>query len=137
MKLSLKVEYACRVLAQLSRSYGSRPFSRIDELAEQEEIPANYLVQILSDLRNGGLIISRRGKQGGYRLAKPPTEITLFDIISVMEGELLGVNLGPSGWSGQGVSKVWAEVVEALSEKTKSYTLESFLPEESEDMYYI
>ena len=137
MKLSLKVEYACRVLAQLSRSYGSKPFSRIDELAEQEEIPANYLVQILSDLRNGGLIISRRGKQGGYRLAKPPTEITLFDIISVMEGELLGVNLGSSGWSGQGVSKVWAEVVEALSEKTKSYTLESFLPEESEDMYYI
>lgn len=137
MKLSLKVEYACRVLAQLSRSYGSRPFSRIDELAEQEEIPANYLVQILSDLRNGGLIISRRGKQGGYRLAKPPTEITLFDIISVMEGELLGVNLEPGGWSGQGVSKVWAEVVEALSEKTKSYTLESFLPEESEDMYYI
>lgn len=137
VKLSLKIEYACRVLAQLSRSYGSRPFSRIEELAELEEIPANYLVQILNDLRNGGLIVSRRGKQGGYRLAKPPAEITLFDIVSVMEGELLGINLGPNGWSGRGVTKVWSEVVETLSEKTKSYTLESFLPEESEDMYYI
>lgn len=124
-------------MAQLTRSYGNRPFSRIDDLAEQEEIPANYLVQILNDLRNGGLIISRRGKQGGYRLAKPPAEITLFDIVSALEGELLGINLGSSGWSGRGVTKVWSEVVEALSEKTRSYTLESFLPEESEEMYYI
>ena len=137
MKLSLKVEYACRVLAQLSRSYGSRSFSRIDELAELEEIPANYLVQILNDLRNGGLIISRRGKLGGYRLAKPPAQITLFDIVLVMEGELLAISLGSNGWSGRGVTKVWSEVVESLSKKTKSYTLESFLPEESEDMYYI
>ena len=137
MKLSLKVEYACRVLAQLTRSYGSKHFSRIDELAEQEEIPSNYLVQILNDLRNGGLILSRRGKLGGYRLAKPPSEITLYDIVSVLEGELLGINLGSNGWSGQGVTKVWSEVVEALTEKTRSYTLESFLPEESEDMYYI
>ena len=90
LKLSLKVEYACRVLAQLSRSYGSRSFSRIDELAELEEIPANYLVQILNDLRNGGLIISRRGKLGGYRLAKPPAQITLFDIVFGHGGRALG-----------------------------------------------
>ena len=137
VKLSLKVEYACRVLAQLSRSYGGKPFSRIDKLAEQEEIPANYLVQILIELRNGGLINSRRGRQGGYRLAKPPAEITLFDIVSVIDGELLGVSLGPSGSSGRYVSKVWSEVVESLAKKTQSYTLESFLPEESEPMYYI
>lgn len=137
MKLSLKVEYACRVLAQLSRTYGNQKFSHIDELAQQEEIPANYLVQILNELRNSGLINSRRGKQGGYSLAKAPSEVTLYEIVTAIDGELLGINLGDTGYSGAKVEQVWREVVESLKEKTMSYTLESFLPEESEDMYYI
>ncbi len=137
VKLSLKVEYACRVLAQLSRSYGSKTFSHIDELAGQEDIPANYLVQILNELRSGGYINSRRGKQGGYSLAKHPSEVTLYDIVTCIDGELLGVSYSSAGHSGKKVDAVWSEVVESLSEKTKSFTLESFLPDESEDMYYI
>lgn len=137
MKLSLKVEYACRVLAQLSRTYGNNRFSHIDDLAAVEEIPANYLVQILNDLRNGGLINSRRGKQGGYSLAKSPSEVSLYEIVTVMDGDLLSINLGDTGYSGAKVRQVWKEVVENLTEKTMSYSLESFLPEESEDMYYI
>jgi Rrf2 family protein len=137
VKLSLKVEYACRVLAQLSRTYGNKQFSHIDVLAKQEEIPANYLVQILNELRNGGLIHSRRGKQGGYSLAKSPAEITLFEIVTVIDGELLGINLDSGGFSGDRVQSVWLEVAEALKEKTMCYSLESFLPEESDDMYYI
>jgi Rrf2 family transcriptional regulator, cysteine metabolism repressor len=137
VKLSLKVEYACRVLAQLSRTYGNNQFSHIEELATLEEIPANYLVQILNDLRSGGLINSRRGKQGGYSLAKHPSEVTLFEIVTVMDGELLGINLGNTGYSGARVHQVWKEVVDSLAEKTMGYSLESFLPEESEDMYYI
>jgi Rrf2 family protein len=136
VKLSLKVEYACRVLAQLSRTYGNQKFSHIDELAKSEEIPANYLVQILNELRNGGLINSRRGKQGGYSLAKPPSEVTLYEIVTAIDGELLGINLGDTGYSGGRVQQVWLEVVESLKEKTLGYSLESFLPEESEDMYY-
>lgn len=137
MKLSLKVEYACRVLAQLSRSFGSNRYSRIEDLAACEEIPANYLVQILNDLRHGGLINSKRGKQGGYSLAKHPSEVSLYDVVTVMDGELLGVNLGDTGYSGGRVRQIWMEVVESLAEKTREYSLESFLPEESEDMYYI
>ncbi len=137
VKLSLKVEYACRVLAQLGRSFGNNQFSHIDELATQEEIPANYLVQILNELRNGGLINSKRGKQGGYSLAKAPKEITLYDIVTVIDGELLGVSLDANGSSGESVQKVWMEVAEALKKKTMSYSLESFLPEESDHMYYI
>jgi Rrf2 family transcriptional regulator, cysteine metabolism repressor len=137
VKLSLKVEYACRVLAQLSRNFGNSKFFPIDELAALEEIPANYLVQILSELRNGGLINSRRGKQGGYSLAKAPSDISLYEIITVIDGELLGINLDANGSSGAGVQKVWKEVVEALKKKTMSYSLESFLPVESDDMYYI
>jgi len=91
MKLSVKVDYACRVLAQLARQHGKEGLSHIEELAEIEAVPANYLVQILSELRNGGLITSRRGKQGGYALARPPEKITLLDIAKVIEGELLEI----------------------------------------------
>ena len=137
MKLSHKLEYACRVLAQLGRRYGQDKLAHIETLATAEAIPANYLVQILNELRNGGLINSRRGKQGGYSLAKPPSEVTLYEIVTAIDGELLGINLGDTGYSGGRVQQVWLEVVESLKEKTLGYSLESFLPEESEDMYYI
>ena len=70
-------------------------------------------------------------------MAKHPSEVTLFEIVTVMDGELLGINLGNTGYSGARVHQVWKEVVDSLAEKTMGYSLESFLPEESEDMYYI
>ena len=78
MKLSVKVEYACRVLAQLARLHGCGELAHIEKLAKTEAVPANYLVQILSELRGGNLIVSRRGKQGGYALARAPDSRRAF-----------------------------------------------------------
>src|SRR5512140_3058350 len=100
MKLSVKVDYACRVLAQLARHHGNEGLAHIEELARLEAVPANYLVQILSELRNGGLIVSRRGKQGGYVLARPPEKITLYDIVKLIEGDLLELGGSAEGQSG-------------------------------------
>ena len=137
MKLSLKVEYACRVLAQLARCQGNQQLSHIEELAKAEQIPANYLVQILNELRNGGLIISRRGKQGGYALAKNPDEITLYDVVRVIDGEVMEMNFSGNGQSGLRVAQVWEEIAQDLEAKMNEYTLQSFLQPESETMYYI
>jgi Rrf2 family transcriptional regulator, cysteine metabolism repressor len=138
VKLSVKVEYACRVLAQLARSYGQPELAHIEDLARAEKIPANYLAQILTDLRNGGLIISRRGKQGGYALARKPEEITVFEIVKVIDGELLTVNAASQGQSSAAVRQVWEEIAGALEDKTKEYTLESLVTREGEEaMYYI
>jgi len=137
VKLSLKVEYACRVLAQLARSQGNKQFSHIEELAKAEQIPVNYLVQILNELRNGGLIISRRGKQGGYTLAKSPDEITLFEVVSVIDGEVIEMNFSGNGQSGLRVAQVWEEIAQDLEAKMNEYTLQAFLQPESETMYYI
>ena len=70
-------------------------------------------------------------------MAKPPKEIKLYDIVRIMDGALLEINLASSGFSGKKVKDVWGEVAEAMKEKTLGYSLESFLPEESETMYYI
>jgi len=137
LKLSVKVDYACRVLAQMAKSYGTAELSHIEQLAEIESVPANYLVQILSELRNGGLIISRRGKQGGYALARPPTEITLYDIVKLIEGDLLELNGTGEGHSGRRVNQIWREVRASLEAKCLGYTLDMFTVKTDQEMYYI
>ncbi len=137
MKLSVKVNYACRVLAQLARPRGADVLAHIEELARVEAVPANYLVQILSELRNGGLIISRRGKQGGYALARPPEDITLYDIVKLIEGDILELHGNGEGQSGRRVNQIWREVRETLEAKCKSCTLDKFVSRGADDMYYI
>ncbi len=138
MKLSVKVEYACRVLVQLARNYGKRELAHIEDLAGAEKIPANYLAQILTDLRNGGLIVSRRGKQGGYALARKPEEITVFDIIKTIDGELLAINPVNEGQSSRAVHQVWVEIRNVLEAKTREYSLEGLLMRDGDEtMYYI
>lgn len=137
VKLSVKVDYACRVLAQLARHCGEQRLAHIEELARIEAVPANYLVQILSELRNGGLITSRRGKQGGYVLARPPEKITLYDIVTLIEGDHLELGGNAGGQSGKRVQQVWREVRADLEAKYRSYTLDMLVPRGPGEMYYI
>jgi Rrf2 family transcriptional regulator, cysteine metabolism repressor len=137
VKLSVKVDYACRVLAQLARHHEEGRLAHIEELAEIEAVPANYLVQILSELRNGGLITSRRGKQGGYLLARAPDKITLYDIVRLIEGGLLELSGSAAGQSGRRVQQVWREVRSAFEAKCRSYTLDKLMAKGPGEMYYI
>jgi Rrf2 family protein len=137
VKLSVKVDYACRVLAQLARHYGEQRLAHIEELARIEAVPPNYLVQILSELRSGGLIKSRRGKQGGYVLARPPEKITLYDVVKLIEGDPLELGGNTDGQSGKRVHQVWGEVRASLEAKYRSYTLDMLVPRGTGEMYYI
>lgn len=137
MKISAKVDYACRVLAELARLHGAAGLAQIEHLARVEAVPANFLAQILSELRNGGLITSRRGIQGGYALARPPDQITLFDIIEIIEGDILELSGNHEGRTGRRMEQVWQDVRAALGEKARTYTLDMFVSRSPEEMYYI
>ncbi|MBT62848.1 MAG: Rrf2 family transcriptional regulator [Puniceicoccaceae bacterium] len=138
MKLSHKLEYACRVLAQLGRSYGQDKLAHIETLASAEAIPANYLVQILNELRNAGLILSKRGKQGGYALARDPKKVTLIEIVEAVDSELLERNFEDSGHSGERVAAIWREVGQSFESKMAEYTLDDFIVQAADaEMYYI
>lgn len=121
----------------MARLHGTEELAHIEELARVEAVPANYLVQILTELRNGGLITSRRGKQGGYALARPPTEITLYDIVKVIEGDLLELNTSGDGQSGKRVTQIWREVRTAFEASCREVTLDRFAAKSTEEMYYI
>jgi Rrf2 family protein len=137
VKLSVKVEYACRVLAQLARMYGSGELAHIEKLAKIEAVPANYLVQILSELRTGGLIVSRRGKQGGYVLARTPEAISLYEIVTLIDGGFLELSSAPAGFSGRRVHQVWQDVRRVFEARARQVTLDQLVGKGGEEMYYI
>ena len=137
MKISVKVDYACRVMAELARLHGSGELATIEHLAETEAVPANFLAQILLDLRDDGLISSRRGNRGGYTLARPADEISVYDILIAVEGQCLQLSGNFHGRSGRRLKQVWDEISQAVAEKTKSYTLDRLSTKNPTEMYYI
>jgi len=137
VKVSHKLEYACRVLAQLARFYERGQLAHIDELAELESVPANYLVQILNELRGADLIISKRGKQGGYALSRSPERIGLNEIVKAVDSELLECKFEADGHSGERVANVWNTIGEAFEKTIRGYTLDALVVDDSSQMYYI
>lgn len=87
MKLSKKGEYALRALMDLALHYGNG-VEPSQEIAENGGIPKSFLEQILITLKHGGILESRRGAEGGYQLKRPPEEITLGEVIRLIDGPL-------------------------------------------------
>jgi Rrf2 family protein len=87
MSVSLKCQYGLRALFELGKRKGSGPV-RIQEIAAAQVIPSRFLENILNQLRQGGFVDSRRGKAGGFVLARPAEQITILDIIQFLEGPL-------------------------------------------------
>lgn len=129
MRLPLKTEYACQVLAQLASTYAAGDVRQVEELATAEGLSPNYLVQILTTLRQAGLVISRRGKNGGYLLARHPGNITLAEIATAMEGgSLIESSPGNGGRSAEMVRAAWVQVNEAMMERCSEITLNDLIP---------
>ncbi len=137
MKLSLKMQYACQVLGQLGYSHGSPDLPHIDELAKAEAVPSNYLVQILNELRTAGLITSRRGKQGGYALARAPEEISLFEVMRAVEGEILAHSQSGKGASAERAEVVWQDLARRLESLLSDYSVKDFMAQTAGEMWYI
>jgi len=85
MRISAKAEYACVAMLELAANFAEPQPLPIKAIAEAQEIPQNFLVQILLQLKTAGLVVSVRGASGGYQLARPPQSITLADIINAID----------------------------------------------------
>jgi Rrf2 family transcriptional regulator, cysteine metabolism repressor len=123
MKASLKLEYSLRVLSQLARKNKGGAVTRVEELAKLEAIPRNYLVQLLNELREGGLVDSKRGKTGGYRLAKAPEDISLKQVLTVVEPDLIDTKITLKGASGPQVASLWREVSKRFDKSLAGFTV--------------
>jgi Rrf2 family protein len=127
MRISAKVDYAVRAAIELAVA-GEGQLTKADAIAQAQDIPPKFLENILGDLRQGGLVRSQRGAEGGYRLARPAKEITIADIIRVVEGPMASVRGGrPEDASYAGTAeplqRVWIAVRSSLRTVAEHVTL--------------
>ena len=109
MRISAKAEYAClAVIALAQRRQDDRPVP-IREIAESQGIPETFLTQILLKLKGAGLVLSTRGSSGGYRLARSPEDISLGDVLRVVDGYEL-TPCEHHGPAGPVLAEVWEQI---------------------------
>ena len=131
MKLSVRGEYALRALIVLGLNY-EQPVVPIQTIARLQNIPRKFLEQILNELRAGGILESRRGVAGGYRLRRPPEKINLAEVIRYIEGPLAPVSCVSERFyerctcpdeNNCGIRSVMKEVRDAIVKILESVTL--------------
>ena len=113
MHVSTRCHYAIKALVRLALSYGGAPVQSRD-IAAFGGIPSKYLEQVMHDLRQGGLVSSMRGKNGGYVLARAPEDITFADVRELVDGPFETVRMPRAGQADALVEPVWRDVRQAV-----------------------
>ncbi len=128
ISITTKSPYALRALAELGRS-GEGPVP-IGDLARRRDIPVQFLEQLFAVLRRAGVLRSQRGVKGGYSFARPPSEITVLDIVELLDGAL-----------GREATGVFAEAAAAARDVLARTTIADVIEREANEagaaMYYI
>jgi Rrf2 family protein len=94
VRISAKADYAVRAAVELAAAPDEKPV-KAERIATAQNIPLNFLENILGELRHAGIVRSHRGAEGGFRLAKPADQVSIADIIRAVEGPLASVRGGP------------------------------------------
>lgn len=132
MRITYKGDYALKTILDLSLHYGDEPVS-IPELAGRADIPIKFLEQILLELKRGGFVESRRGKVGGYLLARPPEQIKLGEVIRFIDGQVEPVECVDKNYRGcRDINHcvfrpIWQQVERATSGIIDNITFEDLL----------
>ncbi len=128
MKLSTRVRYGLRIMLQIALDGGREPlFAR--RISSAQDISEAYVDQILMPLRAGGLLISHRGRQGGYQLARPPEQITVLDVVEALEGKITLVDCleGDDGKCARkkccAAREIWGELADLIRQSLAKVSL--------------
>ena len=128
VKISKKAEYALRSIVSISKRPPNKPVS-IQELVADEAIPVKFLEQILLSLKNGGLLISKRGVGGGYRLSKPPSQISVGDVLSLIDGPFAPLpEISPQS----GLAKCFGELEKLVNDFLNDHSIADIVSKEHE-----
>jgi len=129
LSITTKSPYALLALAELARTGGTAPVP-IGELARRRDVPVQFLEQLFAVLRRAGIVSSQRGVKGGYRFARQPSEITVLEIVELLDG--------PLGREAQGVFADAAEAARTvLAQTTIADVIEREMREAGASMYHI
>ncbi len=133
MKLSTRARYGLKAMADIAANEEGGTVS-LNQIAQRHGISENYLEQLIAVLKKAGFVKSVRGAGGGYKLAKKPEDITVGELLEVLEGSLSLVECGEDGTCGSGdcgccqTKEVWKKLSTSLKETAESITLKDLLP---------
>ena len=119
MRISTKGEYGLLALVDLAL-HSQSPAVHAVEIATRQAIPKQYLDQLMMTLRKAGLVESLRGRQGGYKIARPASTITLLDVVVALEGPVSNMNFKPVRRRTGGVRGVLKEVWDEVSDQSRA-----------------
>lgn len=139
MKLSVKSDYAARAVLGLTRRHQSGEAVKVEDLAAEQGIPANYLVQILIELKAQNIVRSLRGKEGGYLLARSPGEISLGDVLRAIHGQVFDSPALGDARCPQELRQAWKRLQAAMNDSADGINFQRLHEEgqAKEKMYYI
>jgi len=139
VKLSVKSDYAARAVLGLARHWPDGGARRVEELAAEQGVPKNYLVQILIELKAKHIVKSQRGKEGGYLLARSPAEISFGDILRAIHGQVLDSSGLSDPQCPPELRAAWKRLRNAMENTADAITFQQLLDEgaDKEKMYYI
>jgi Rrf2 family cysteine metabolism transcriptional repressor len=136
MLLSAKSEYACLAMLELAARFGDPRPVRLAAIADKHGIPQRFLVQILLQLKGAGLVASTRGAAGGYQLARPPEEISLADVLGVVDRADVLTARGEVTALAAALHGAWDQIITARQAILKETTL-ARLVEAGQGMQYV
>lgn len=112
---------------------------RVEQLAAEQGIPPNYLLQILIELKAQGIVRSMRGKSGGYLLARPPAEVTLADVLRAVHGRVFDSTALADSDCPPELRRAWEQMQQAVEEAGAELNFQRLVDESGakEKMYYI
>jgi Rrf2 family protein len=139
VKLSAKSDYATRAVLGLARRHQSGASVRVEDLAEEQGIPPNYLVQILIELKSQQIVKSLRGKEGGYLLARPPGEVTMADVLRCVHGQVFDSPALSDPQCPPELRAAWKKLQKVVDDTAESITFQKLLDQGADKakMYYI
>ena len=124
MRITAKADYACVAMLELAANYQESQPVRIKTIADAHGIAVRFLVQILLQLKTAGLVTSERGTGGGYKLARPPAQISLADVINAVAREQAARPSVMSASSAvQALHSVWSEIQAQEQRSLEALTL--------------
>lgn len=139
MKLSTKTDYAARAVLALARQYSAGVAVTAGELARETQTPSSYLVQIMTDLRAQNIVKSHRGKSGGYQLARPPSAISLADVVRGVRGAILDISALSGSKCPLELRAAWKHLQVSIEQEANRITFQALVDAETEKdrMFYI
>ena len=139
MKLSVKSDYAARAVISLARHFATGEAMKVEDLAGEQGVSPNYLVQVLIELKAQRIVKSLRGKEGGYLLARPPAEISLGDVIRAVHGQVFDSPALTDPQCPPELREAWRKLQSAVDQTADSITFQKLLELSADKakMYYI